>query len=639
MFFRLADGGWAGIMTFMRHLLVVLLLGFGGLTLRSEIMPVPEDKQAAVALGIIDAYHNPRPAIPPRTLHILYYTPADREPAPEYELRLGAIMEDIHDFYRDGMDRMGFGPRSFAMDRDGSHKLIIRLVKGAEPDASFGVWPGRVGTGSPEGGARVKAACLPALQAAGLGFDHETTLIFCNLADWDEKAATFRHHSPYYGEYDGHHGLCFAADSAILKVDDLPKSGPILHDEEYGDMSLGKFETIFIGGIAHELGHAFALPHCGERWDEKSLGISIMGTGNHTYRNGRRHESPGAFLTMASALRLASHPLFNGSDKNWGAEPQLTQCELTLTTNLTRADLAGRPAVLRVEGTVQGTPPVYGVIAYFDSLHDGGYRAPTATTVPDEQGRFAIEISDLAQCGNGEVRVEFCHANGAVSERRLGFAVTPQAAVDLSQWRLRQGLEPVALAVENGQLNEAQAALAALEKKEPSELQRSIARKLANTLLTEPKPAPSAVSLDLTNMMLGDTQPKQSAVGWLAPAANRLPSNSEIESPLLDCGSLFATGFFAHSPSRYVFDLGGKWKRLRGQGGLQTAMQSYAAGVVFSIKADGTERYRSPVVRGSKMVNYEVDLTGVQTLELMVDQTSAGNACNWALWLDPELSR
>lgn len=623
----------------MRHSLVALFFGLGCMTLRSDILPVPEEKQAALALSIIDAYHNPRPANSPKKLRIVYFTPSDREPAPEYEQRLGAIMEDIHDFYRDGMQRLGFGPRSFAMERDGSGRLIIRLVKGSEPDASFRTWPGKMGTGSPEGGAMVKDECLPVLNAAGIGFDDETLLLFCNLANWDAQARTFRHHSPYFGQYDRNHGLCFAADSIILKVDDIPKSEPVLHDEEYGDMSLGKFETIFIGGIAHELGHAFALPHCGERRDEQSRGASIMGLGNHTYRDERRHEDAGAFLTMASAMRLASHPLFNGSDKNWGQEPKLAQCELTLSTNLTRADLAGRPGALRIEGTVNGTPPAYGVIAYFDSVHDGGYEAPAATTVPDAQGRFALEISDLAQCGNGEIRVEFCHANGALSERWLGFAVTPQGSVDLSQWRMRQDLEPVATAVENGQLNNAQAAQAALEKSEPSELEKVIARKLVDTLRMDPKPFPSAVPLDITNLMLGDSQPKQSSVGWLAPAANRIPSTSEINSPLLDCGTLFATGLFAHSPSRYVFDLGKKWQRLRGQAGLHTAMQSHAYGVVFVIRADGQEVYRSLAIRSSEKVAYDLDMTGVETLELVVDQAASPNGGNWALWLDPQLTR
>lgn len=618
---------------------LMLFLCLGCLAVRADFVPVPESDQAAMALKIIEAYQGPAPANPSKKLRVIYFTPSDREPASDYEQRLGTIMDDIHDFYRDGMQRLGFGPETFAMELDGSGRLIFHLVKGTEPDARFTVSPGRQGTGSEKGGEMVKVECLHALKHAGIKFDNETVLIFCNLANWDEKARTFRHHSPYYGEYDKNHGLCFAADSVILNLDDITNREPTLHDEEYGNMSLGKFETVFIGGIAHELGHAFGLPHCGERQDEKTLGTSIMGVGNHTYRDERRNDGKGSFLTMASAMRLASNPWFTGSDKGWQIQPQLNECDLSLTTNVTRADFVGRPGALRIEGTVQGTPPIYGVIAYFDSIHDGGYSAPAATSVPDAQGRFAIEISNLAQSGNGEIRVEFCHANGEVSEARLGFAVTAQGAVDLSQWEMRHDLDPVSVAVENGRLNDAQAALAVMEKSEKPNSEKAIARKLVGTLSAKPRPSPSAISSGVTNVMLADTQPQQSSTGWLTPAANRIPSNSEIDSPFLDCGTLFATGLFAHSPSRYVFNLSGKWKRLRGKAGLHTSFQPWASGVAFIIKADGKEIYRSSAIRGAQKAQYDVDVTGVKTLELDVEKASDGNAGNWALWLEPELSR
>ena len=119
---------------------------------------------------------------------------------------------------------------------------------------------------------------------------------------------------------------------------------------------------------------------------------------------------------MASAMRLAARPLFNGSDKNEAQAPHLDQCKLAVSTNLTRGDLTARRGSLHLEGTVTGSPPVYGVIAYFDSMRNdqSEYEAPTATSVPDKDGRFAIEVSDLPACANGALRVEVCHANGAV---------------------------------------------------------------------------------------------------------------------------------------------------------------------------------------------------------------------------------
>ena len=143
----------------------------------------------------------------------------------------------------------------------------------------------------------------------------------------------------------------------------------------------------------------------------------------------------------------------------------------------------------------------------------------------------------------------------------------------------------------------------------------------------------------MKTLPLGDARAETAEVGWLKPTANRIPSNDQIASPLLDAGTIHATGLFAHAPSRYVYNLGGKWKTLRGEAGLHTAFQPYAYGVFFVIKADGQEVFRSDAIRGSKQVHYEVNLAGVRTLELIVEKAQDQNGGNWALWLDPTLSR
>jgi hypothetical protein len=242
------------------------------------IDPVLESEQGTTALRLLDAYHGTNTAASPRKLHVVYFTPSDRDPEPRYRERLDAIMEDIRAFYRDGMEQAGFGPKTFGLARDAGGKLIIHLVKGREPDAAYkrsGFQQNLESDASSR--KRIQDASRPVLKAAGIDFDRETVLIFCNLARWDENARTFSHHSPYAGFANATSGWCFAVDSVILNVDDLAKKEPMLKDAEWGNESLGKFNRIFIGGIAHELGHAFSLPHCGERWDEKTRGKSLLG--------------------------------------------------------------------------------------------------------------------------------------------------------------------------------------------------------------------------------------------------------------------------------------------------------------------------------------------------------------------------
>jgi hypothetical protein len=98
---------------------------------------VPESQQAPLALKLLDAYHGTRPAAVPRKLHVVYFTPADRDPEPRYRERLEGVVEDIRAFYREGMERSGFGPKTFDLPRDADGKLIIHLVKGTDPETAY----------------------------------------------------------------------------------------------------------------------------------------------------------------------------------------------------------------------------------------------------------------------------------------------------------------------------------------------------------------------------------------------------------------------------------------------------------------------------------------------------------------------
>jgi hypothetical protein len=202
-----------------------------------------------------------------------------------------------------------------------------------------------------------------------------------------------------------------------------------------------------------------------------------------------------------------------------------------------------------------------------------------------------------------------------------------------------EALDPLIRAVLKQDAAAAHAELVRIEQSSAAELNKTVAQKLVATLDDEPKPTPADAPPEVVKMPLGDARPELAEVGWLMPTANRIPLNGQIESPLLDSGKIYATGLYAHAHSRYVYDLNGKWKTLRGEAGLHTAFQPYARGIVFVIKTDGKEVFRSAIIRGSQQASYEVDLTGVKTLELIVEKANDKNGGNWGLWLDPMLFR
>src|SRR5690242_5943453 len=100
----------ASIITALSFLCVVPTLG--------AVEPVPESEQGALVVKRLDAYHGTYTAASPKKLHVVYFTPADREPEPRYQERLEAVLEDIRSFYRDGMKSAGLGTKTFDFARD-----------------------------------------------------------------------------------------------------------------------------------------------------------------------------------------------------------------------------------------------------------------------------------------------------------------------------------------------------------------------------------------------------------------------------------------------------------------------------------------------------------------------------------------
>ena len=108
------------------------------------------------------------------------------------------------------------------------------------------------------------------------------------------------------------------------------------------------------------------------------------------------------------------------------------------------------------------------------------------------------------------------------------------------------------------------------------------------------------------------------------------------EAVIESAGTLFETGIYAHAPAVHRYELAGRWKRLTGSCGLPTQR---GGSVVFVIRADGREVFRSPALQPGRSATYDVPLDGVTTLELATEDAGDGNGSDWGMWLGPELSR
>lgn len=582
------------------------------LVLTMSVAAAPaSDAQVAAARLILDGWQAADPEPGERLLHVIAWRTNDRGFPADQQARLDRIMTHIQSFYRHEMERHGFGPRSIKLDRDTAGKLIIHEVVGEGAWADYGM---------PDG-TRIRKECVPGVREKGIDIDRETVMIFTNLAEWDAKDRTFRHKSPYYAGGDWRRGTAWQLDSPELDTTSLAAIEPVVQDGQYGRISLGKHNSIFIGGIAHELGHALGLPHCRERPDEALRGTALMGSGNQTYGDELRGEGKGSFLTLAHALRLASHPQFSGSVKGLGTESRGRFSNLAAT-------VSDKGEAFRVTGRVTGEPPVYAIIGYLDPEGGGDYDARTILTTPDAEGKFTLECAALVPGKAAELRLVACHANGATTAVSQPYAVAKNGAVDVRTMQLAFGLDGFLRALATDGL---EAARKAAPRDGPA---ARFAMAVLDGRATDRKAVPAAEEPDATGVMpLSSCLPTEARVGWLKPAYDHLP---RPEAVIESAGRLYEAGIYAHAPALHRYDLAGRWKRLQGQCGLPTQR---GGSVVFVIKADGQEMFRSATLNPGTTASYDVDLTGVGMLELVTEDAGDGNAADWGVWLGPKLLR
>jgi hypothetical protein len=81
-------------------------------------------------------------------------------------------------------------------------------------------------------------------------------------------------------------------------------------------------------------------------------------------------------------------------------------------------------------------------------------------------------------------------------------------------------------------------------------------------------------------------------------------------------------------------ELDRKWARFRSAYGLQ---DGHPGSVVFVVRGDGKELFRSPLVKDQTLRKLDVDVRGVNLLELSVEDGGDGNNGDWGVWIWPKL--
>ncbi|MFG1646581.1 beta-galactosidase [Amycolatopsis sp. NPDC049252] len=130
------------------------------------------------------------------------------------------------------------------------------------------------------------------------------------------------------------------------------------------------------------------------------------------------------------------------------------------------------------------------------------------------------------------------------------------------------------------------------------------------------------------------------ANGW--GPVERDTSNGEANAgdgkPMTIGGVSYAKGLGVHAPGDVQLYLAGSCTRLTASVGVDGEVGT-AGSVTFSVSVDGTTRVTTPVLRGGQAaVPIDVDVTGAQVLDLLVNDGGDGNGNDHADWAQPTLT-
>ena len=576
----------------------------------------------------IKAWHRekaPKTAETKPVLRVVYFHGNDRDPLPGFRERLTRVMDDISLFYRDGLKRHGIACEGLPLEKNADGSLLLHLVKGRHESGHYNY----------ESGVETEKEIREAL-AGKVDLDREFVLVLYGQC-WKIPDGRWGFYSPYYGKPGScqEWGFCHAADCELLDPNHLKDTeNRIKYWEHYGDrdQTLAQFNSFYLGGIAHELGHGLGLPHDCENPQELAMeGCSLMGNGNLTYRQELWDpKRKGSFLSTTSAVRLASHPLVTAAN---GSRFEAAKGGFG---KIEASEVDGR---LSLRGKVSSKVPAYAVIAYVDPEGRSDYDARTyPVATPD--GSFDLSGMELPAKA-AHLRLVACYMSGE----------TTVIGADLTRIEGKLDIPAMLRTLDRSLLDDAEIYVALGRPEAAASVARAKHRQDADeewkrsVSLLEKWLKPDATLVDLATVpgdtcYLSDAAWVSAKTGWGGTPRDKWGADPKMGQGLFlrIAGELQEKGLPAHCPASHVFATDGKWKRFQATVGVRDGA-GVDARAIFVVKGDGQEIYRTERLREKKAAKIDLDVSGVKELTLETESGLGHSRTCWAVWGMPVVRR
>lgn len=542
-----------------------------------------------------------------KVVKVIYFHAKDRAPLYNWQNRLNRVLGDISKYYQEEFEKYGLPSKGVPFEKSGDRHLIS-VVEGDLESKDYDV----------NSGAKIRDEISRKL-AGTVDLSKDHVVVFTGLS-YQRGDGFYVFNLPYWGSGSSGNGICFVADCDVLDSELLTDTAHIFKFTEqavaFRESTVAEFNSWYIGGIAHEMGHMFGLPHdYGNPAELTSSDISLMGQfGSRHFRDYLWHGRKSATISAAGILQLLSHPVFTQS-----------------AGKLAKAADSYIP-VLQYENNDQGVtiktslPADNHPYACFTLLRPADVseyfgQSAIQTIGPGNQLNFQfgkltgalylLEITCIYPDGSGNRTGQFfLVGNDGIARQAPSLAFPP---VDVT-------------AFYNRLLKE--------EKTEETALKLNILETILHP--GQPQDVQTATG---NRLFLSEAEWDTAIVGWKEPVRNYYTKEFERTFFLENQGKIYEKGLYAHAPSSYTFHTGKKWNTFNAIAAMRDDLADEAGITRFSVWGDGRLLYTTPAVRTGQQVPVNVDIRNVNMLELKAESTGLNNFHCWSIWLNPAVER
>ncbi len=334
----------------------------------------------------------------PYALNVIYFVPKKMRFMPDYEKRISGVLLHVKNFIDSEMKRNGYPNNKMGlMVNDKKQVKIISLNGKKEQDAYH--------YDNPDADANI-------MEEVDEYYDHHPNEKFSEHTLIILPSEFNKEGKPGWGPFYGMGVNCYALDYPGMDIADFAVEG------HRSDLAV-----VWIGGLAHELGHGLNLPHdFGLNSERNQYGENLMSGGNSTYG------LDPTFISKGSASILNSSQIFQ--------KTKIPNYQQDANFKINAINVQQKNNSIFISGSVSSDKSINEVIGYFNPAHrdengeemnvgdaldvNRNYDQSAYVTKFNKNGTFSMEvpISELNNVdGRCELSLGFIFDNGLIKNQ------------------------------------------------------------------------------------------------------------------------------------------------------------------------------------------------------------------------------